>query len=147
MVSEVSQYSPDMFTNDGFAAVFVTHKPKGYTWKSATWMPIVGQTALVTTTPLKLHRTFRVWNKGVQSEGCKIDTKSPATKPIISRAGQPGFGSRQGQWWEFFSSPLRPDRLWGPTQSPIHWVPRALTPGVKRPLYEADPLTSVSCRS
>jgi len=29
------------------------------------------------------------------------------------RAGWPGFYSRRGQW-HFFSSPSRPDRLWGP---------------------------------
>jgi len=28
------------------------------------------------------------------------------------RAGRPGFYSRQDHW--FFSSPSRPDRLWGP---------------------------------
>jgi hypothetical protein len=36
-----------------------------------------------------------------------------------------------GEGWEFFSSP-RPDRLWGPTQPPIQWVPGALSLGVKR---------------
>jgi len=30
------------------------------------------------------------------------------------RAGKPGSDSRQGQWRDFFSSPARPDRLWGP---------------------------------
>jgi hypothetical protein len=29
------------------------------------------------------------------------------------RAGRPGFSSRQGQLWDFLSSPLS-DRLWGP---------------------------------
>jgi hypothetical protein len=29
----------------------------------------------------------------------------------------------------FFSCPRRPDRLWGSTQRPIQWVPRALFPG------------------
>jgi hypothetical protein len=33
-----------------------------------------------------------------------------------------------------FSSPSRPDRLWGPIQR----VPGALSPGVKRPGHEAD---------
>jgi hypothetical protein len=32
-----------------------------------------------------------------------------------------------------FSSPRRPDRAVGPTQHPIQWVPRALSPGVERP--------------
>jgi hypothetical protein len=35
------------------------------------------------------------------------------------------------------SSPGRPDRL-EPTQPPIHWVPRALSPAVERPGREAD---------
>jgi hypothetical protein len=30
-------------------------------------------------------------------------------------------GSIPGVGWEFFSSPPRPDRLWGPTQTPIRW--------------------------
>jgi len=29
------------------------------------------------------------------------------------RPGQPRFNSRQGQWWDFFSSPPPSDRLWG----------------------------------
>jgi hypothetical protein len=38
-----------------------------------------------------------------------------------------------------FSSPRRPDRFWGPpAQSPIQWVPEALSPGVKQPEREAD---------
>jgi hypothetical protein len=37
-----------------------------------------------------------------------------------------------------FSSPRRPDRLWGSTQPPIQWVPRALSPGVKREERDAD---------
>jgi hypothetical protein len=32
----------------------------------------------------------------------------------------------------FFFQPLRPHRLWGPTQPPIQWVPGVLSPGVKR---------------
>jgi hypothetical protein len=38
----------------------------------------------------------------------------------------------------FSSSPLPPDRLWGPSQSPIQWVPGALSPGLKQPGREAD---------
>jgi hypothetical protein len=30
------------------------------------------------------------------------------------RAGRSGLDSRQGQWWDSFSSPPRPDRFWGP---------------------------------
>jgi hypothetical protein len=46
------------------------------------------------------------------------------------RIGRLGFSSRRAQGWKFFSSPLRPDRLWGPpTLLPNrYWV---LTPGRK----------------
>jgi hypothetical protein len=37
-----------------------------------------------------------------------------------------------------FSSPRRPDRLWGPTQPPIQWVLGALFPAVKWLWREAD---------
>jgi hypothetical protein len=40
-------------------------------------------------------------------------------------------GSSPGRGWEYFSSPLCPDRLWGPTDPPIKWVPVALSLGVK----------------
>jgi hypothetical protein len=43
-----------------------------------------------------------------------------------------------GGGWEFFSSPLRPERLWGPTQPPIKWVPGALSLGIKRQGREAN---------
>jgi hypothetical protein len=33
-------------------------------------------------------------------------------------AGRPGFNSRQGHWWNFFSSPPRPYQLWGPPSLP-----------------------------
>jgi hypothetical protein len=36
-------------------------------------------------------------------------------------------GSSPGRDWEFFSSPPRPDRLWGSPQPPIQWVPGALS--------------------
>jgi hypothetical protein len=39
------------------------------------------------------------------------------------------YGNRGG--WEFFSSPPRPERLWGSTQPPIQWVPGAIPLGVK----------------
>jgi hypothetical protein len=39
-----------------------------------------------------------------------------------------------------FTSPYRPDRLWGPTQPPIQWVPVVISLGVKRSGYEADHL-------
>jgi hypothetical protein len=38
----------------------------------------------------------------------------------------------------FFSSPPRPERLWGPPKPLIQWVPGALSLGVKRPGREAD---------
>jgi hypothetical protein len=37
-----------------------------------------------------------------------------------------------------FSSPPRPDLLWGPTQPPIQWVLGALSVGVKWSEREAD---------
>jgi len=46
------------------------------------------------------------------------------------RAGQVGFGcSIPGGGWEFFPSPPRPDRLWGPTKPPIKWQLGALFRG------------------
>jgi hypothetical protein len=46
-------------------------------------------------------------------------------------------GSIPGRSWELFSSPPRPERLWGP-QPPIQWVPGCLSLGVKRPWLEVD---------
>lgn len=43
-----------------------------------------------------------------------------------------------------FSSLQRPDRL-VPPQSPIQWVPWALSPAVKRPVRKADHSHSCSC--
>jgi hypothetical protein len=55
---------------------------------------------------------------------------------IVTRlqVGQPGFNSWQG----FFSSPLCPNQLLGPTHPPIQWVPGALSPGVKQSGHKAD---------
>jgi hypothetical protein len=47
-------------------------------------------------------------------------------------------GSSPGRDWEFFSLPPRSDRLWGPSQPPIRWVPGAPSLGVKRSWCEAD---------
>jgi hypothetical protein len=44
----------------------------------------------------------------------------------------------------FFSSPPRPNRLWGP---PSQWVPGALAPGVKRPVLEFDHSPTSSAES
>jgi hypothetical protein len=49
-------------------------------------------------------------------------------------------GSSPCRGWEFFSSPPRPDRLWGPPSLLNQWVPRTLNPGIKRPEREADHL-------
>jgi len=38
---------------------------------------------------------------------------SPVSIETRLWAGRPGFGFRQGHWWDFFSSPQRPDRIWG----------------------------------
>jgi hypothetical protein len=40
--------------------------------------------------------------------------------------------------------PIASTQALGPTQSPIQWVPEALTPGVKRPGHEADHLPPCS---
>jgi hypothetical protein len=37
-----------------------------------------------------------------------------------------------------FSSPRRPDRIWGPPNLLSNWVPGALSAGVKRQELEAD---------
>jgi hypothetical protein len=37
-----------------------------------------------------------------------------------------------------FSSPGRPDRLWGPPIPPMQWVPGTLPPGVMRQDREAE---------
>jgi hypothetical protein len=39
---------------------------------------------------------------------------------------------------KIFSSPYRPDRLWGSTQPPIQWVPGAVSLGIKQKGREAD---------
>jgi len=31
---------------------------------------------------------------------------------VAIETGRPGFNSRRGQWWDFFSLPARPERLW-----------------------------------
>jgi hypothetical protein len=51
------------------------------------------------------------------------------------RAGRPGFDSRQVM--KFFSI-HHVQAGPGPTQPPVQWVPRALSPGLKRPEREAD---------
>jgi hypothetical protein len=51
----------------------------------------------------------------------------------------PCLGIRElNEFWEFFFSPPRPERLWGPTQPPIQWVLGALSLGVKLPGREVD---------
>jgi hypothetical protein len=55
---------------------------------------------------------------------------------IATRAGWQGFDSRQGEKIFLFSMESSP--ALGPTQSPIQWVPAALSQGVKRQGREAD---------
>jgi hypothetical protein len=50
-------------------------------------------------------------------------------------AGQPGFDSRHGQ--EIFLHSIESRPALGSTQPPTQWVPRALSPGIKRPGCEA----------
>jgi hypothetical protein len=44
-----------------------------------------------------------------------------------------GIGVRVPVGSRIFSSPRRPDRLWGLTQPPIQWGPGTLFSGIKRP--------------
>jgi hypothetical protein len=55
-----------------------------------------------------------------------------------------GVGVRVPVESRIFSSPPCPDRLWGPPNHLIQWVPVALSPGVKRPGREADYSPSAS---
>jgi hypothetical protein len=52
------------------------------------------------------------------------------------RVGRPRFDSRQGKEIFLHSAASRP--ALGPAQSPIRWVPGALSPGVRGPGGEAD---------
>jgi hypothetical protein len=58
------------------------------------------------------------------------------------QAGQTRFDSQHGQEVFIFSTMSR--LALGPTQSPIQWVPEALSPGVKRQMRETDHLDSSS---
>jgi hypothetical protein len=49
-----------------------------------------------------------------------------------------GLGVRVPAGWRIFSSPNRPDRLWGPLQTPVQWVPGVVSLSVKRQGREAD---------
>jgi len=68
---------------------------------------------------------------------CKIRCSSVSILTRL-RAGRPGFTSRQWQCWDFFSSPSRPDRLWGPPSFLSTGYKGAFSLGVKRPVREAD---------
>jgi hypothetical protein len=58
------------------------------------------------------------------------------------RAGRPGFNSRQVQWWDFFSSPPRPD----PPSLLSNRYRRLLTGACKATGAWNWPLTSIYCR-
>jgi hypothetical protein len=49
-----------------------------------------------------------------------------------------GVGVRVPMWARIFTSPFRPDRLWGPFRLLSNGYNGALSPGVKRPGSEAD---------
>jgi hypothetical protein len=51
---------------------------------------------------------------------------------MVSDYGLGDRGSIPGRGNGFLLYPLCPDRLWGPTQPPVQWVPGVLSPGVKR---------------
>jgi hypothetical protein len=55
---------------------------------------------------------------------------------LCLRAGRPGFNSRKGQGNFLFATASIP-ALW-PTQPPIQWVPRDISPGINRPGREPD---------
>jgi hypothetical protein len=63
--------------------------------------------------------------------------KNPETKSrgssvsIVSDYGLDDRSSIPDRGRGFFLYPLRPDRLWGPTQPPVQWVPEDISPGVK----------------
>jgi hypothetical protein len=52
------------------------------------------------------HKRQRMSCFGSRDISVGIDTRL--------RAGRPVFNSRLGHWWDFFSSPPRPDPLWSP---------------------------------
>jgi hypothetical protein len=54
------------------------------------------------------------------------------------RAERPGFISQQDQWWDFFSSPPLPDRMWCQPNLLSKCYRGVLEPGVKRPWCVAD---------
>jgi hypothetical protein len=54
------------------------------------------------------------------------------------RAGRPRGRSSSASGENFFHFPISFRPALGPTQSPIQWVPGALSPGVKQPGLEAD---------
>jgi hypothetical protein len=56
----------------------------------------------------------------------RVSADSIATR---LRAGLPGFDSRQEQRIEFFYSPPRQDRLWGPLSLPLQLVPASFPQG------------------
>jgi hypothetical protein len=61
---------------------------------------------------------------------CHVMTHFCARAGVWLRTGRPGFDARQGQ--RIFPLASESWRALGPTQPPVRWVPRVLSPGVKR---------------
>jgi len=57
---------------------------------------------------------------------------------IRQRAGRPWFNSRHEQWWDYFSSPPRPYRLWGPPSLLSIGYGGVLSPQIRRPVRQTD---------
>jgi hypothetical protein len=83
------------------------------------------------TTPVFVDKVHRIlWNtRENYKPGSYVTSLSQYSDGL--RAGRPGFDSRQDQEIFLFSTAIR--LALGPTQSPIQWVPGAISLGINRP--------------